>query len=154
MLLRCDATKAARGWLTEKHRRVSLAEGQLPRYVVAIAGRLFGEGRPRLKHSWSPQTTHRHNGPARPTADRLLKKLEIFKHHDRFLVWPMTMAIQTCSRMLDMRGNADVDPCIENLRVLAHAMKELVNPKHVRPGLPEKIDDAWMVAVEGGANAE
>ncbi|PYH71921.1 fungal specific transcription factor domain-containing protein [Aspergillus vadensis CBS 113365] len=81
------------------------------------------------------------------------KKLEIFKHHDRFLVWPMTMAIQTCSRMLDMRGNVDVDPCIENLRVLAAAMKELVSPKHVRPGLLEKID-AWMAAVEGGANAE
>lgn len=81
------------------------------------------------------------------------KKLEIFKHHDRFLVWPMTMAIQTCSQMLDMRGNVDVDPCIENLRVLAAAMKELVSPKHVRPGLLEKID-AWMAAVEGGANAE
>ncbi|GIC85926.1 fungal specific transcription factor domain-containing protein [Aspergillus udagawae] len=81
------------------------------------------------------------------------KKLEIFKHHDRFLVWPMSMAIQTCSRMLDMRGNVDVDSCIDNLRVLAAAMKELVCPKHIHPGLLEKID-AWVAAAEGGADTE
>jgi hypothetical protein len=81
------------------------------------------------------------------------KKLEVFKNHDRFLVWPMTMAIQTCSRVLDLRGNVDVGPCIDNLRVLAAAMNELVSPKHIRPGLLEKID-AWVAAVEGGPDGE
>lgn len=64
----------------------------------------------------------------------------------------MTMAIQTCSRVLDLIGNVDVGPCIDNLFVLAAAMNELVSPKHIRPGLLERRN-AWVAAIGGAADA-
>ncbi|KAL7929930.1 fungal-specific transcription factor domain-containing protein [Trichoderma chlorosporum] len=66
-------------------------------------------------------------------------KLETFRQLDRFLVWPITTSIQVCFRML-YNGEDDTTPCINSLRVLSNAMKDLIDPEHITPGLLEKAE--------------
>ncbi|KAL6861998.1 fungal-specific transcription factor domain-containing protein [Trichoderma novae-zelandiae] len=66
-------------------------------------------------------------------------KLETFRQLDRFLVWPITTSIQVCFRML-YNGEDDATPYINSLRVLSNAMKELIDPEHIAPGLLEKAE--------------
>ncbi|KAL5084591.1 hypothetical protein Trisim1_011593 [Trichoderma cf. simile WF8] len=66
-------------------------------------------------------------------------KLETFRHLDRFLVWPITTSIQVCFRML-YNGEDDATPYINSLRILSNAMKDLIDPEHIAPGLLEKAE--------------
>lgn len=66
-------------------------------------------------------------------------KLETFRHLDRFFVWPITTAIQVCFRIL-YNGEEDAVPCINSLHILSSAMKELIDPEHIPPGLLEKAE--------------
>lgn len=68
-----------------------------------------------------------------------------FRQLDRFFVWPITTAIQVCFRML-YNGKGEYAPYIGFLRILSHAMKEIIDPDQIPPGLLEnaeaKIADA------------
>ncbi|KAH6603965.1 hypothetical protein Trco_007411 [Trichoderma cornu-damae] len=66
-------------------------------------------------------------------------KLETFRQLDRFFVWPITTSIQVCFRML-YNGEDDATPYINSLRILSNAMKELIDPEHIAPGLLEKAE--------------
>ncbi|KAK1240134.1 hypothetical protein MKX08_007576 [Trichoderma sp. CBMAI-0020] len=68
-----------------------------------------------------------------------------FRQLSRFFVWPITAAIQVCFRML-YSGTGDFASYINFLRILSHAMKEIIDPEQIPPGLFEnaeaKIADA------------
>ncbi|KAK3370629.1 fungal-specific transcription factor domain-containing protein [Podospora didyma] len=63
--------------------------------------------------------------------------LEMFRQHDRFLVWPLTTAIRTGLRMLDDKDEAIGSKSLlpSQLRELSRAVEELISPEHVPPGL-------------------
>lgn len=67
------------------------------------------------------------------------KKLEAFRQQDRFLLWPITTAIQFCFRMR-YHGSDDLEPYINALRVLSSSMKDLIDPEHIVPELLEEAD--------------
>ncbi|KAL2016074.1 hypothetical protein VTK56DRAFT_4281 [Thermocarpiscus australiensis] len=73
------------------------------------------------------------------------KKLESFRQQDRFLVWPMTTAALVLGRLLERKDEvgAGAHGIGFALRVLGRAMRDLLRPEHVRPGLMDKID-AWL----------
>ncbi|KAL7918089.1 fungal-specific transcription factor domain-containing protein [Trichoderma austrokoningii] len=68
-----------------------------------------------------------------------------FRQLSRFFVWPITTAIQVCFRML-YNGIGNSASYISFLRILSHAMKEIIDPEEIPLGLLEsaqvKIADA------------
>ncbi|KAK5999102.1 Depudecin biosynthesis cluster-specific transcription activator DEP6-like protein [Cladobotryum mycophilum] len=62
-----------------------------------------------------------------------------FEQLDRFLAWPMATAIQVCLRMLDRNGEVSLQ-WVNFLRILSSAMRKLILPEHVAPGLLERVD--------------
>lgn len=62
-----------------------------------------------------------------------------FQHLGRFFVWPITTAIQVCFRML-YDGTGEFASYIGYLRILSHAMKELIDPEQIPPGLLESAE--------------
>ncbi|KAI1734292.1 fungal-specific transcription factor domain-containing protein [Xylaria scruposa] len=66
--------------------------------------------------------------------------LERFRQLDSFLVWPITTAIQACFRLLYSR-EADASLYIKQLRMLAAAMRDLINPDNIPMDLLKKVDD-------------
>ncbi|EHK47206.1 uncharacterized protein TrAtP1_010137 [Trichoderma atroviride] len=62
-----------------------------------------------------------------------------FRQLSRFFVWPITTAIQVCFRML-YSGTGDFASYISFLRILSHAMKEIINPDQIPPGLFETAE--------------
>ncbi|KAH8896137.1 hypothetical protein GQ53DRAFT_713853 [Thozetella sp. PMI_491] len=71
------------------------------------------------------------------------RQQEIFRQHDRSLVWPITAAIETCLMMLARKERDEMKPFIRNdIRILSSAMEDLVCPEHIRPGLLNKTN-AW-----------
>lgn len=63
----------------------------------------------------------------------------IFKQSGALFTWAMTAAIQTYLWML-LNGKSNVSTHIESLRFLSEAMRELVGPMFIRPGLLEQVD--------------
>ncbi|KAI1780609.1 fungal-specific transcription factor domain-containing protein [Hypoxylon cercidicola] len=66
-------------------------------------------------------------------------ELEIFRHANLFYAKSMTKAIQAFMWMLNhLKNNAPTH--INALRLLVGSMKELIDAKHLRPGLLEQVD--------------
>lgn len=66
-------------------------------------------------------------------------ELEIFRQANLFYAKSMTKAIQAYMWMLNhLKSNAPTH--INALRLLVSAMKELIDAKHLRPGLLEQVD--------------
>jgi hypothetical protein len=86
------------------------------------------------------------------TALRLTdKKLEAFQQVDRFLIWPVTAAIQVCFRMLYHSHNQeDAKPYIEFLRILTNLIKDYIDPDQIDPALLHKVNDR-VAELERGA---
>ncbi|KND89072.1 hypothetical protein TOPH_06361 [Tolypocladium ophioglossoides CBS 100239] len=66
-------------------------------------------------------------------------KLECFHQLDRFFIWPMTVAIHACFRMLRLE-EVDDATYISSLVILSRAMKDLIDSEHIAPGLLEKVE--------------
>ncbi|KAI2617409.1 fungal-specific transcription factor domain-containing protein [Hypoxylon sp. NC1633] len=67
------------------------------------------------------------------------KELEVFRHANLFYAKTMSKAIQAYMWMLNhLKNNAPTH--INALRMLSNSMKELIDPKHLRPGLLEQVD--------------
>jgi hypothetical protein len=67
------------------------------------------------------------------------RKAEAFRVHDRFLAWPLSTAIQTCSCLLEQKQQQHVEVWIHrDLRVLVVAVHDLIAPEHIRPGLLDR----------------
>ncbi|KAL9473531.1 hypothetical protein ACSS6W_007911 [Trichoderma asperelloides] len=62
-----------------------------------------------------------------------------FRQLDRFFVWPITTAIQVCFRMI-YNGTDDFASYVRFLRILSHAMKEIIDPGQIPPGLLENAE--------------
>lgn len=70
---------------------------------------------------------------------------ERFRQLDSFLLWPITTAIQAYSRLLYSR-QADASLYINQLRLLAVAMSDLINPDNIPMDLLEKVNDRVAMA--------
>ncbi|KAI1381395.1 fungal-specific transcription factor domain-containing protein [Hypoxylon crocopeplum] len=67
------------------------------------------------------------------------RDMEIFRHSNLFYAKTMTKAIQAYMWMLNhLKNNAPAH--INALRMLSNSMRELIDPKHLRPGLLEQVD--------------
>lgn len=71
-----------------------------------------------------------------------------FRQLSRFFVWPITTAIQVCFRML-YSGAGDFTSYISFLRILSHAMKEIIDPEQIPPGLFENAEAKIADATRG-----
>lgn len=71
-----------------------------------------------------------------------------FRQLSRFFVWPITTAIQVCFRML-YSGIADFASYISFLRILSHAMKEIIDPDQIPPELFENAEAKIADATRG-----
>lgn len=71
-----------------------------------------------------------------------------FRQLSRFFVWPITTAIQVCFRML-YTGTGDFASYISFLRILSHAMKEIIDPDQIPPGLLENAEAKIADAARG-----
>ncbi|PON25361.1 fungal specific transcription factor domain-containing protein [Trichoderma gamsii] len=71
-----------------------------------------------------------------------------FRQLSRFFVWPITTAIQVCFRML-YTGTGDFASYISFLRILSHAMKEIIDPDQIPPGLFENAEAKIADAARG-----
>lgn len=69
-------------------------------------------------------------GGALPAAGRARETL---RQVDRFLVWPLATALRVFSSRVLCLDELDAAPCLGSLRVLASAMRSLVDPDHVDP---------------------
>lgn len=67
------------------------------------------------------------------------KKKETFREVDRFLIWPITMAIHVFFRILYL-DEFDVEPYLESLRILSGSMRSLINPEHIDPCILNEAD--------------
>ncbi|KAL9122892.1 MAG: hypothetical protein Q9187_000563 [Circinaria calcarea] len=67
------------------------------------------------------------------------KQLEAFRQSSLFFIWPITMAIQACFRMLSYREN-DISPHVNSLRILSNSMRELIDAEHIPTALLKKVD--------------
>ncbi|KAK3361325.1 hypothetical protein B0T24DRAFT_642968 [Lasiosphaeria ovina] len=72
---------------------------------------------------------------------------DMFRQHDRFLVWPLAAAARVYVRIMSAQkgegvvdGDAGVVEARSQLRVLAEATRDLVRPEHVPPGLLGEVD--------------
>ncbi|KAK8062457.1 hypothetical protein PG997_014554 [Apiospora hydei] len=86
---------------------------------------------------------------SRVERDQLLTELSVSagskcvmgaKDLGQFLIWPITTSIQVFFRMLS-HGEADIKPCINSIRTLSGALRDLSDPKHAAPGLIERADE-------------
>jgi hypothetical protein len=68
------------------------------------------------------------------------KQLEAFRQSSLFLIWPITMAIQACFRILSY-GENDNFTHINSLRMLSKSMRELIDAEHLPTSLLEKVDN-------------
>ncbi|KAK8029896.1 hypothetical protein PG993_011187 [Apiospora rasikravindrae] len=66
-------------------------------------------------------------------------KLEMFRQLGQFLIWPIATSLQVFFSMLS-HGEADVTPCINSIRILTGALRDLSDPNHAVPGLLERAD--------------
>ncbi|KAK4141953.1 fungal-specific transcription factor domain-containing protein, partial [Dichotomopilus funicola] len=75
------------------------------------------------------------------------KNREIFRKQDRFIVWPMTVAILVLGRLIEKKDDVGggTQSLRFSLRVLGRAMRDLIRHEHVQPGLMDKVDD-WLGA--------
>lgn len=71
-----------------------------------------------------------------------------FRQLSRFFVWPITTAIQVCFRML-YSGTGDFTSYISFLRILSHAMKEIIDPDQIPPELFENAEAKIADATRG-----
>ena len=67
------------------------------------------------------------------------KQLEAFRQSSLFFIWPITMAIQACFRMLTYE-ESDICTHVNALRILSSSMRELVDADHIPSALLEKVD--------------
>ncbi|KAK4243379.1 fungal-specific transcription factor domain-containing protein [Corynascus novoguineensis] len=75
------------------------------------------------------------------------KNRETFRQQDRFVVWPMTLAIHVLGRLVEKKDDVGggTEGLSFSLRVLGRAMRDLIRPEHVQPGLMDKVD-GWLGA--------
>ena len=74
------------------------------------------------------------------TGQRLAgEELQIFQQSSHIFAWAMTKAIQTNLWMLHHRKD-NVATLVDALRSLSLSTRELVDPRHLRPGLLEQVD--------------
>ncbi|KAL2192755.1 fungal-specific transcription factor domain-containing protein, partial [Corynascus similis CBS 632.67] len=73
------------------------------------------------------------------------KNREIFRQQDRFVVWPMTLAIHVLGQLVEKKDDVGggTESLSFSLRVLGRAMRDLIRPEHVQSGLMDKID-GWL----------
>lgn len=68
------------------------------------------------------------------------KQLEAFRQSSLFFIWPITMAIQACFRILSY-GENDNSTYINSLQMLSNSMRELIDAEHLPTALLEKVDN-------------
>jgi len=75
------------------------------------------------------------------------KNRETFRQQDRFIVWPMTIAILVLGRLVEKKDEVGggTQSLTFSLRVLGRAMRDLIRPEHIQPGLMDKVD-GWLGA--------